>query len=290
VGNASTDRTSATLLGRLRQSPDDSEAWQEFVARYRPRILAWCAARGLQTADVEDVAQTVLLRLVSNLRDFRYDRSRSFRAWLKTVTQNVLSDYLTQKKGEAGSGDSQVVRLLENVEAREELSRHLESEFDQELLEEALRRVRQVVPAERCEAFRLTALEGLSGAAAAVKEFSAAQTKSRKNANPAIFGQGNSGDPERTFGACLLAVQTKNFKRLEELGSHFIEWEQPEKKTEMSTQTGVHGGFAVPTEHYNRLMELVVEKSLVRKRPTTQIVTGHSPSRVASAFARAISA
>jgi RNA polymerase sigma-70 factor (ECF subfamily) len=83
------------------------------------------------------------------------------------VTRNVLCDYLADKKGEAGSGDSQVVKLLEGVESREDLARHLEAEFDRELLEEALLRVRGRVPEERWEAFRLTALERLSGAEAA---------------------------------------------------------------------------------------------------------------------------
>jgi RNA polymerase sigma-70 factor (ECF subfamily) len=77
MGDPSSDRTSATLLGRLRQKPDDAAAWQEFVGRYRPRILAWCAAWRLQAADVEDVAQTVMLRLVSKLKDFQYDRARA---------------------------------------------------------------------------------------------------------------------------------------------------------------------------------------------------------------------
>src|SRR5262245_34762914 len=41
---------------------------------------------------------------------------------------------------------------------------------------------------------------------AALKEFAQAQSKSRKNKLPALFGDGNTGDPERTFGKFLLAV------------------------------------------------------------------------------------
>jgi RNA polymerase sigma-70 factor (ECF subfamily) len=169
VRESEPEATSATLLGVLRDRPADAAAWQEFVRRYRPRIYAFCLAYPLQPDDAEDVTQTVLLKLTAKLREFRYDPSLSFRAWLKTVTRNALCDFLSERRGERGSGDSAVVRLLENVEARDGLARQLEAEFDQELLEEALRRVRPNVPPQQWEAFRLTALEGLSGAEASAR-------------------------------------------------------------------------------------------------------------------------
>lgn len=159
--------TSATLLGRLHDQPDDPAAWQEFVRRYRPRILAFCLACNLQSADAEDVAQTVLCKLVATLRTFHYDPAQSFRAWLKTVARHVLSDYLAERRRDQGSGDSVVLQMLENVEAREGLAQQIEAEFDRELLDEALQRVRRRVPPQQWEAFRLTALDGLSGADAA---------------------------------------------------------------------------------------------------------------------------
>src|SRR4051794_3741297 len=79
----SDSQTSITLLERLRDNPADPEAWERFVARYRPRIVGWCSERGLQPADAEDVAQSVLTKLLHTMKLFRYDPSRSFRAWLK---------------------------------------------------------------------------------------------------------------------------------------------------------------------------------------------------------------
>ena len=52
------------------------------------------------------------------------------------------------------------VELIQTVEARDDLARRLEAEFDLELLEEAQRRVRQRRPGT-WEAYRLTAIEGL---------------------------------------------------------------------------------------------------------------------------------
>ena len=55
------------------------------------------------------------------------------------------------------------------MEARDELTRRLQETFDQELLELAAARVRARVKERTWEAYRLTALEGLSGAEAAAR-------------------------------------------------------------------------------------------------------------------------
>ncbi len=59
--------------------------------------------------------------------------------------------------------------LIQSVEARDDLARRLEVEFDLELLEEAERRVRERAEPQTWEAYRLTAIEGLSGAEAAAR-------------------------------------------------------------------------------------------------------------------------
>ena len=130
VGPAKGETTSVTLLGRLHQQPGDAAAWQEFVPRYRPRIYAQCLAFQLQPADAEDVTQAVLVRLVEKLPQFRYDPGQCFRAWLKTVTRHLLVDYLAEQRRQQGSGDTAIIRLLENVQAREDLAREMEAEYD----------------------------------------------------------------------------------------------------------------------------------------------------------------
>jgi HK97 family phage major capsid protein len=112
----------------------------------------------------------------------------------------------------------------------------------------------------------------ISGAVdAAMKDFGNTLAKSRKNAVPAIFGENGNGEPKKTFGAFLLAIQHKNVKALEEIemGSFYVDWERPiDKKTAMTTQQGAQGGFAVPAEFYDRLMTLVSERSVIRPRAT----------------------
>jgi RNA polymerase sigma-70 factor (ECF subfamily) len=162
-------RTRASLLLRLRRDPTDQAVWAELVGRYGPLIHGWCLRWRLQDADAQDVTQDVLLRLATRLRDFAYDPAAgSFRAWLKTLARHAMSDALQKRaRPGAGSGDSGVADLLDSVAARDDLLRRLDAGFDQEVLAEAGERVRRRVAAATWEAFRLTAVDGLSGAAAA---------------------------------------------------------------------------------------------------------------------------
>lgn len=167
----SVSRTHVSLLARLRAQPGDAQAWRSFVDRYAPRIYAWCRHWQLQDADARDVTQDVLLKLASKMRTFSYDATGSFRAWLKTLSRHAWSDFLAnrQRKLAQGSGESQVLECLQTVAAGDDLVRHLEQEFDQELLEEAERRVQTRIDSPTWEAFRLTAKEQLAGAEAATR-------------------------------------------------------------------------------------------------------------------------
>jgi RNA polymerase sigma-70 factor (ECF subfamily) len=168
MGSNFSGRTSLSLLHRLQRDADDQTAWSEFVHRYGRLIYQWCRRWNLQETDAQDVTQTVLVKLVEKMRSFEYDPTRSFRAYLKTLTHYAWCDFLEHhKRPGAGSGGSQVLELLEGVEARDELATRLQEEFDKELLEEATARVRARVEPHTWEAFRLTALDGCSGAAAA---------------------------------------------------------------------------------------------------------------------------
>ncbi len=162
--SSSTDsETSLTLMDLLRRYPRDAGAWDRFVRRYRPKIYGWCRQRGLQEADAEDVAQDVIALLTRKMEGFRYDPSRRFHAWLKTITRHALSDLMASRYRAVGDGPSPV---LETIEARIDLDRRIDEVFDRELLELAIARVRARVAAATWDAFRLTTFEGHSGAEA----------------------------------------------------------------------------------------------------------------------------
>ncbi len=139
MARLSDSQTSLSLMETLRQSPKDADAWDRFVRRYRPKIYGWCRAWGLQEADADDVAQDVISKLTQKMADFRYDQSRSFRAWLKTITQHALSDLVASRSRAVGS---QSIPILETIEARADLERRIEEIFNHELLELAIAKVR----------------------------------------------------------------------------------------------------------------------------------------------------
>jgi RNA polymerase sigma-70 factor (ECF subfamily) len=165
VSNTSTSSTSPSLLWRLQNTADEAweEAWAEFVRRYGPRLYGWCRRWQLQESDAQDVIQTVLYKLVIKMQTFAYDPARSFRAYLKTLAKYAW--YALLRKGDRECVDGSGVReVLANAEACDDLERQLVSQFQQELLEVAKERVRGRVEAHTWEAFRLTALEAMSGA------------------------------------------------------------------------------------------------------------------------------
>jgi RNA polymerase sigma factor (sigma-70 family) len=166
----SIDPTSASLLGRVGLSPNDEVAWARFVDLYGSRIRGWCRRWGLQEADTEDVTQDVLLRLAQKLGTFQYDPSRSFRGWLRAVTQNALAAFLAERKRRcSATGDDEVLAQLESVQARDDLVAHLNAQFDAELVAVACAHVQARVEPQTWEAFRLTAYEGVSGDDAAAR-------------------------------------------------------------------------------------------------------------------------
>jgi RNA polymerase sigma factor (sigma-70 family) len=157
-----------TTLHFLLRDPKNAQAWKRFVERYGGKIAGWCRKWRLQDADVQEVTQNVLLKLLQGLRT--YDAGHSFRAWLKTVTHNALVDYLkrTARAGQ-GTGDSQVAQILGSVPARDDLFMQLDQEFERELLEQAMARVRPRVHPDTWKAFEWTALGKQAGSEVAAQ-------------------------------------------------------------------------------------------------------------------------
>jgi RNA polymerase sigma-70 factor (ECF subfamily) len=161
-----TDRTNPSLLGRAKAN--EPCAWAELVQRYVPVIYQWCRAWHLQEADAQDLTQEVLLKLSRRMHTFQYDPAKSFRAYLKTLARYAWCDLLAEReKPGAGGGGSVDLQQIESEAARDDLARRLEEGYEQELLHEAMNTVQARVEPRTWEAFRLTALDGLSGAEAA---------------------------------------------------------------------------------------------------------------------------
>lgn len=169
MNHPASSATSTTLLVRLQQFPSDQEAWAEFVRRYGRRIEGWCGQWGLQNADAQDVTQIVLLKLLRAIQTFRYNPEQKFRAWLKTVTHHAWQDLVRSRRQIAAGGESAASDPLMSLAARDDLAAWVQGAYEQELLDEALVRVRPRVQPQTWQAFCLTTYEGLTGAEAAAR-------------------------------------------------------------------------------------------------------------------------
>lgn len=70
-------------------------AWQEIVDRYSPLVIAVCRDYGLHGVDIEDVAGTVWMRLVANLRKIR--EPEALPGWLRTTIRHECLVLLRHK-------------------------------------------------------------------------------------------------------------------------------------------------------------------------------------------------
>jgi len=134
----------------LRAQAEDPGAWNRFVARYRPPVVAFLGQRGFSPEDSEDLAQEVFQRFLEKEILLRADRAKGrLRSLVLGVTQNVIREWrragAAEKRG-AGvrpvSGDEAAWDRL--MEPRED------PEFDgpwlRHLLARALERVRRDRP------------------------------------------------------------------------------------------------------------------------------------------------
>ena len=113
----------------------DQEAWNRFVDLYTPMIYRWALRIGLPKSDASDLVQEIFVTLSQKLPSFRYDETKNFRSWLKTVTSNRTKDFLRRHAHQAVDGGSLGSKVLspDNVEflSDQEYNQHLTARIAQ---------------------------------------------------------------------------------------------------------------------------------------------------------------
>jgi len=97
---------------------------------------------------------------------------------------------------------------------------------------------------------------------ASLQQYGEASNKSRRNANPLIFGNDHHADPELGFGKWLQAVKVSDTKAIEKF------W--PDSLKDLGTTTGAAGGFLMPTDFADTLMSVPADNVVVRPRAYIQ--------------------
>jgi RNA polymerase sigma-70 factor (ECF subfamily) len=83
--------TRKSLILRAKDSSDD-EAWDDFVAFYNNFIYHILHCLNVSAADVDDLAQEILVKLWKNLETYDPKKGR-FRTWLTCVVRNTAYNY-----------------------------------------------------------------------------------------------------------------------------------------------------------------------------------------------------
>ncbi|RMF85063.1 MAG: sigma-70 family RNA polymerase sigma factor [Planctomycetota bacterium] len=154
------DTTRPSLLLRIRNR-EDTRAWRAFDEIYRPMLLRFAHARGLNDADAEDVVQFCMSAVVGQLETFEYDRSVGrFKSWLRTLVNNRARD-LWRKRAAVSADPDAFDRLADNSPRPEEA---FEQIWMEEHLRYCLRELRQEVSQRDYQAFEAVAIEQRSPA------------------------------------------------------------------------------------------------------------------------------
>ncbi len=151
--------TRESLLIRLSDG-QDRQAWSDFVDLYCPVVYAFARRQGLQDADAADLVQEVLRSVAGSLPN--YDRQKGrFRNWLMAVVRHRLSEFWAMRRREvSGSGDTRVLRHLEQVAVGDDPDQVWDQEYRQSVFRVAAARVRHEFAEATWQAFWQTTVEG----------------------------------------------------------------------------------------------------------------------------------
>jgi RNA polymerase sigma-70 factor (ECF subfamily) len=83
------EETRTTLLLRLKDGADQT-AWRTFDQLYRPMLITYSQARGLDANDAEDVAQQCVQAVLDKIGT--YEHRGSFKSWLRAIAEKKICD------------------------------------------------------------------------------------------------------------------------------------------------------------------------------------------------------
>ncbi|SRR5258705_8882275 len=157
--------TRQSLLTRLRDW-QDQEGWREFFDSYWRLIYNVARKSGLGDAAAQDVVQNTFIYLTRKMPNFQYQPARgSFKSWLRVVTRSRIGAYRRSTKADEGlvrerlpgspGYESDPLEQWPDPgdDALDEVWRR---EWEENLLQTAMRRLRSKVSAQQLLIFRLT--------------------------------------------------------------------------------------------------------------------------------------
>jgi RNA polymerase sigma-70 factor (ECF subfamily) len=174
----SPDRSLATRESLLRRLTDcqDQASWQEFYSTYRDLIWRFALKAGCTETEADEVVQETVIAVARKLPEFKYDPAVcAFKTWLLNQTAWRVKDQIRKraKVGQAsrlsGAGETPALlsddRRTATVErvadpAANDLEAAWDTEWQQTVIEVAMRRVKEQANLKECQMFDLYVLRG----------------------------------------------------------------------------------------------------------------------------------
>jgi RNA polymerase sigma-70 factor (ECF subfamily) len=166
--------TRLSLLERLRDL-NDAASWQDFFDTYWKLIYGSAIKSGLSDDEAEEVVQETVIGVARKMEDFRYEpETCSFKGWLMHITRRRIIDHLRKRH----SGHRSFVPLPRDPsttatggalpisdDAAEQAFGHLwDQEWQKNLVDAAMERVKRKVNAKHYQVFYLFSLKNMPAA------------------------------------------------------------------------------------------------------------------------------
>jgi RNA polymerase sigma factor (sigma-70 family) len=153
--------TRYSLLSRLRDW-GDQESWRAFFDTYWRLIYSVALKSGLTESEAQDVVQETVICVAKDIEKFKRERRLgSFKAWLRQITRWRIADQLRKRSPAPTPSGPQSPRALDELlgSAEAELEAVWEREWQKNLFEAALTRVKRSVKEEYYQIFDLYILK-----------------------------------------------------------------------------------------------------------------------------------
>jgi len=161
--------TRETLLERLRDL-DDHASWQEFFDTYWKLIYCAAIKLGLSDQEAEEVVQETIIGVARKMETFRYDpQTCSFKGWLMHITRRRVIDRLRKRQSQpqafvplrADTTTNGTPLQIADAAAEQAFESMWDEEWEKNLMDAALERVKKKVKPEYYQIFYLHSLKNM---------------------------------------------------------------------------------------------------------------------------------
>ena len=153
--------TRHSLLSRLKNWTDQ-DSWRDFFDTYWRLIYGMALKAGLTEVEAQEVVQEVVIEIAKKIGDFKYDQKvGSFKAWLRQLTRWRIADEFRRRRHnhlplpshqwQDGTATDEYAQWPDEPK----IDAYWEEQWQQNLLEAAVEKLRKTVPPKHYQVFDL---------------------------------------------------------------------------------------------------------------------------------------